>query len=369
MVVTNEAGVLLDLLAPSNAGDDVHYLSGILIPGLINAHCHLELSHFKGVVKEVTGLPDFLLAVVARRKVPQDSAFVQEKIAAAIAEMSANGIVGVGDICNTTDAIAAKKTSTLHWRNLIEVLNFSDDTLAQRLEHNNKVLQAHLSEGLAHSGFTAHAPYSVSSATFEAINKATKGGVVSVHNQETEAEDELFREGTGALLQLYDLTGTPAPIPSGQSSLKTWLPIFTQGQTVLLVHNTFTQKEDIRFAQAHADKHNLKLVWCLCPGANKYIENKLPPLAMLLEEGCVIALGTDSNSSNWQLSIAAEVKWLTDAFPQIPIEVLLEAATRNGAEALGWNHLGKLEKNLKPGLSLLHTDNDGNITGTSERVI
>jgi cytosine/adenosine deaminase-related metal-dependent hydrolase len=282
--------------------------------------------------------------------------------------MQAGGIVGVGDICNTTDAIAVKKERDIHWHNLIEVLNFSDVALQERLVQNMKILDGHLAAGLTDSGLTAHAPYSVTEATFSAINAATRGRVISVHNQETAAENELFTKGTGALLQLYSLTGTPPPLPSGRSSIQTWLPLFTEGQTILLVHNTYTQKEDIQFAKAHAAAHGLKLYWCLCPGANRYIEDKVPPLDLLLEEGCAIVLGTDSYSSNWQLSIAAEIRLLTHAYPKAPLEVLLQAATRNGAAALGWKHLGKLQKGPKPGLALLHTDRDGNVTGTSERV-
>lgn len=369
VVVMNEAGELLDLLAPGAIDGEVQKMPGILLPGLINAHCHLELSHFKGRIKEGTGLSHFLLEVVAMRKQPQNTQWVQEKIRAAIAEMRAEGIVGVGDICNTTDAIAAKKESGLHWCNLVEVLNFSDAALEQRLAHNKEVLEAYTNAGLTHSGLTAHAPYSVTAATFHAINTATRGSILSVHNQETGAENELFEKGTGALLPLYNLTGTPPPPASGRSSMQTWLPHFTEEQTILLVHNTFTQKEDIEFAKAHAAANGLKLFWCLCPGTNRYIEDKVPPLEGLLQENCTIVLGTDSYSSNWQLSIAAEVRLLTQAYPRVSLEVLLQAATRNGAEALGWHHLGKLEKGTKPGLALLHTDKNGTLAGTAERVM
>lgn len=368
VVVMNEQGEVVDLTQPGAAGSDVQHLPGILLPGLVNAHCHLELSHFKGSMAEKKGLPAFLLEVVSKRREAQDPEWVQAQIRAAAAEMHRNGIAGVGDICNTADAIAVKKESPLRWRNFIEVLNFTDAALQDRLLHNQKILESHLAAGLADSCLTAHAPYSVTAAAFKAINAATTNSIVSVHNQETSAEDELFEQGTGPLLQLYSLTGTPPPGPTGKSSLQTWLPYFTQGQTVVLVHNTDTQKKDLQFAKAHAALHGLKLVWCLCPGANKYIEDKLPPLDLLLEENCIIALGTDSYSSNWQLSIAAEIRLLTLAYPQVPLEALLQAATRNGAEALGFCHLGKLEKGKTPGLALLHTDARGAVTGTSERV-
>jgi cytosine/adenosine deaminase-related metal-dependent hydrolase len=259
-------------------------------------------------------------------------------------------------------------SSSLHWHNLVEVLNFLDATLPERLHHNEQVLEAHLTAALQSSVLTPHAPYSVSPATFQVLNHATAGKTISVHNQETPAEDELFYKGGGDFCQLYNLTGTPPPAPTHRSSLQTWLPFFTKEQTILLVHNTFTKKEDIVFAHEHAAKHGLKLVFCLCPNANKYIEETLPPLELFTQTGCTLTLGTDSYSSNWQLSIAAEIKLLADHFSQVPLETLLQAATLNGADAFGWSHLGRLEKGKRPGLALLHLNDVGELTGTSERV-
>lgn len=368
VVIINENGVLIDLLPLQEAGAGVQKLSGILLPGLINAHCHLELSHFKQLIPPGGGLVKFLLAVVNKRKEPWKSTFIQESIQAALGEMKANGIVGVGDICNTTDAIAAKKAASFAWYNLVEVLNFSDASFEGRWAHNRKVLEMHLAEGLTSSMLTPHASYSVSPATFIALNAATKGKVISVHNQETPAEDQLFAYGGGDFLQLYELTGTAPLGPSGKRSLQTWLSFFTNGQTVLLVHNTYTAQEDIQFAREHAARYGLKLVFCLCPGANKFIEDTLPPLPLFLAEGCTLVLGTDSYSSNWQLSIAAEIKLLAESFPQVPLEVLLQAATNNGAQAFGWEQLGRLAKGARPGLVLLHTDEGERLTGTAERV-
>lgn len=367
VVAVDGNGVIQDLL-PQSAGGEVQKLEGILTPGLINAHCHLELSHFKNLIEEGTGLVPFLMRVVAMRKKEWRPEEIQENIGAAAAEMQINGITGIGDICNTTDAIATKVASRLFFRNFIEVLNFSDANLSERMVHNSKVLEAHFQAGLAGATLSPHAPYSVSLATFAALNEATAGAIISIHNQESAAETELFRNGTGAFLELYGLTGTPPPQPTGKSSLQWWLPFFTKGQTIVLVHNTFTQKEDILFAKAHAEQYNLKLVWCLCPGANKYIENALPPLPLFLEQGCTLALGTDSYSSNQQLSIAAEIKWLTDAYPEVPLESLLQAATSGGSGALGWPQLGRLEKGMTPGLALLHTDPQGKLTGSSRKV-
>lgn len=369
VVVVNNEGRIIDLTTTAEAGADVEHLNGILTPGLINAHCHLELSHFKNKIEPGGGLVKFLLSVVSKRKEPWPEDWKREQIAAAATEMQAAGIVGVGDICNTTDAIATKLESGMEWHNLVEVLNFTDETLPPRLAHNQQVLDAHLAAGLRSTVLTPHAPYSVSCATFEALNKATANQIISIHNQETGPETELFQKGSGDFFQLYALTGTPPLGCTGKSSLQSWLPYFTKGQKIVLVHNTFTQKEDLDFAQRHADQHGLELAFCLCPNANLYIEGKLPQVNLFLEAGCKLVLGTDSYSSNWQLSIAAEMKALLDHFPELPLEMLLTAATSNGADAFNWPHLGRLQKGIAPGLTLLHTNTEGNLTGSSRRVM
>ena len=353
VLVVGEEGQIEAILPASEAPDkETEVYDGILMPGMINSHCHLELSHFKGVIPCGTGLVEFLMCVVRTRK---DLPLAVEQLAQAEREMYEEGIAGVADICNTTDALVVKKGSPLEWHNLVEVLNFRDENLAQRLAHFNEVVGAHRQMGLS-SVLTPHAPYSVSKGTFEALNEATAGSIISVHNQETKAENELFKSGSGDFLRLYTAFNTglsPFEVPGG-NSIRAWLPHFTKGQTILLVHNTFTEEADIAFAQAHAKKYGLTLVFCLCPNANLYIENALPPVDLFIQHGCRVVLGTDSYSSNWRLSIASEVATIAKHFTHLPLETLLQWATLNGAEALGWKHLGRLAPGLKPGVVLLN---------------
>jgi aminodeoxyfutalosine deaminase len=353
-VLVVAGGGRIEAIVPAPAAPDpeTETYEGILMPGMINSHCHLELSHFKGVIPCGTGLVDFLIGVVRSR---QDLPLVVDQLVQAEREMYEEGIVGVADICNTVDALAVKKGSALEWHNLVEVLNFRDENLAQRLAQYNEVAAAHRQAALS-TILTPHAPYSVSRGTFEALNEATAGGIVSVHNQETKAENELFNSGSGDFLRLYAAFNTglsPFEVVGG-NSLRAWLPYFTKGQTILLVHNTFMEEADIVFAQEHAERYGLNLVFCLCPNANLYIENALPPVDLLLRHGCRVVLGTDSYSSNWRLSIASEIATLAKHFPQIPLETVLQWATLNGAEALGWSHLGRLASGLSPGVVLLN---------------
>lgn len=343
------------VIPESEEGDEIETFSGILMPGFINCHCHLELSHLKGKIEAGKGLVPFLLSVIGMRQ--SEGAEKNRAMEAAATELYNNGVAGVADICNTTDAITAKKNSPLKWQSFVEVLNVLDAKLPERLELYKKITDEHNINNLP-AVLVPHAPYSISAETFKALNTTTAGAVISIHNGETAAENEIFKTGTGAFLGLYAAMGLQAsPLEiSGKGSLQTWLPHFTNGQTILLIHNTFISEEDILFAKEHARKYDLNLVYCLCPNANLYIENRLPPVDLLLKHDCAIVLGTDSYSSNWQLSIAAEIKTLRKVFPQLPLATILGWATANGAAALRWNSLGAFERGKKPGVVLLKAD-------------
>lgn len=356
ILVVRDDGVIEDLVLENEVHDDVETFDGILVPGLINCHCHLELSHLKGVIPPRTGLVPFLMDVVSKRG--DQEAIKAEKIALAEGELFQKGIVAVADICNTADAVAVKKSSKIQWYNLIEVLNIRDENLGAALNNYESVLQQHLDAGLR-SVLTPHAPYTISDATFKALNERTAGKVISIHNSETRSEDELFQRGTGEFLKLFRHFGFEASpfAVSGRSSLQTWLPYFTKGQTILLVHNTFMSEEDILFAKAHAAQYNLKLIYCLCPNANLYIENTLPPVDLLIKHDCHIVLGTDSYSSNWQLNIMSEIKTVQQYFPHVKLETLLRWATGNAAAVWGFEKLGTLKKGSQPGVVLLNETN------------
>ena len=355
VLVLNHEGRVEALIPADEAGEEVEKYNGILTPGFINAHCHVELSHLKGKVTAGKGLIDFLMEVVENRTKYNEGK--EEAISAAVAEMQRNGIVGVGDICNTTDAINAKQQSAMQWHSFVEVLNFTDASLKQRMKHFKTVREAHAEAGLI-AVLCGHAPYSVTAATWKAINKSTEGQVISVHNQETAAENDLFLTGNGDFDRFYNkLSLNLSPFPSiGQSSLQTWLPHFTDGQTILLVHNLFVNEEDIVFAKTHAAKHGLNLVYCLCPNANLYIENQLPPIDLLLQHQCAIVLGTDSYSSNYELNMVSELKTLLEHFSQLTLEKVLQWITSNGAAAFDWSALGAFQKGKHPGVVLLQND-------------
>jgi cytosine/adenosine deaminase-related metal-dependent hydrolase len=371
VLITDESGKVESIAPVSEAGDDIQCFSGILSPGLINCHCHLELSHLKNVIPPHTGLIEFLCSVVTKRDFPRE--VIDSEIAKAEKEMYDNGIVAVGDIGNTDDTAEIKSKSKIRWQNFVEVLGFTDEKADENINHykqiantlEQKLLQSSPRDGgqtsnLKHrTSLVPHAPYSISPKTFKLINELTKDQVISIHNQEHPAEDVLYKTGGGEYLKLFKIFGinnSPFPV-TGLSSIRSVLPHFNNGQTIFLVHNTFMPEEDVVFAKENAEMNGLTLVWCLCINANLYIENKVPPVEMLMKHNCTIVLGTDSYSSNWQLSIAKEMQSIKKYFPLVPLETILQWATINGAKALTWDdELGSFEKGKRPGITLIEND-------------
>jgi cytosine/adenosine deaminase-related metal-dependent hydrolase len=355
VLIMDEDGKVMEIVAEMDAGEGIERFRGLLCPGFINAHCHLELSHLKNTIPPHTGLIPFLLDVVSKRD--HEQSLILDCIENAEKEMELEGIVAVGDICNTSITLQSKCNSKIKWNNFIEVLGMKDEKAEANLLHYEGILDAF--NGAAtnmKSSLVPHAPYSISNKTFEAINNRTGHSIVSMHSQENPAEDELYAKGTGDFIRLFNKLGlaeSPFPV-SGKSSLQSCLPYFNKQQRMILVHNTFTTAEDIVFALDHAKEYLSGIHFCICANANLYIENQMPPIDLLMKHKAEIVLGTDSYSSNWQLSIAAEIRTIRKELPEIPLQRILQWATINGARALERDDaLGSFEPGKKPGIVLL----------------
>jgi cytosine/adenosine deaminase-related metal-dependent hydrolase len=355
VLITDEAGIIIDIVDEKNAGEDVEKLNGILCPGFINAHCHLELSHMKGHIPKHTGLVDFILKVVIERHFDEQEIF--DAIENAEDEMLQNGIVAVGDICNNTHSIPQKTKARLQYHNFIEASGFIPALAKNRFEKSIAILEEYrTTNSQKRETITPHAPYSVSPGMFSMINDLPNNNLLTIHNQETEAENEFFENGTGDLLRLYKQMGIDISFfkPTCKTSLQTWLPHFTKEQSIILVHNVCTSAEDLEFVKLQTANCKLQTFYCLCPNANLYISNTLPDVNMLMKHTENIVLGTDSLASNDELSIWAEIKTLQQNFKEIDLAVLLKWATSNGAKALQMDSsLGSFEQGKQPGILLL----------------
>jgi len=323
----------------------------------------------KGLIPEQTGLIDFVFNIVTQRNRFMDEQ-VQQAIADAETEMITNGIVAVGDICNTISTLQQKQLGRLYYYNFIETSGWIPSIAGNRFEKSTAFLHAFETLNNHHllhqssSSYAPHAPYSVSEPLWALMKPHFSGKTTTIHNQETRFEDDLFLNGTGDFVRMYQMMNIDNSFyqPSGKSSLQTYLPQLKNASNVLLVHDTFIQVDDIAFVRQQSITNQQDIYFCLCVNANLYIENALPPLNLLAKHPDAIVVGTDSLASNHGLSILDELKTIQSHFPVITVTHLLQWATANGAAALQLqDKLGSFEKGKIPGIILLENVPEGNI--------
>ena len=321
------------------------FYNGVLAPGFVNAHCHLEFSHLKGVAPPRAGMAGFLETVM--KPVGTAGETAQQL---ADEQMRREGIVAVGDICNTAVSFGMKQKSAMYYHSFIEVAGLSEQVTETRKSTAAGLLKKAEQAGLV-ATVTPHAPYSMNEALFTyAVEAAQHQCILSIHNQESEEENTLFLRGGGALHTLFSSLGFPVPPPTGLTSVHRILPLLRETTRLLLVHNTVTSEADYEAVQAATRN----VSWVLCPNSNRYITGLVPPAGMFFSKGAPVAIGTDSLASNTQLSVLEELKTLAQHFPQIPLETLLQWATYGGAQALRKEQeLGVLEPGKRPGLVLI----------------
>lgn len=366
VLTLSDDGEVLDLGEMQEESEGVEFYSGALVPGFVNAHCHLELSYLRGEIPEHTGLSNFLLSVVSAR-----GKFSEEQILRAIppadAQMYATGTVAVGDISNSSISFASKAASPIFYHTFVEALDLWRGKVEELLSYAQHLLDEAQKHKLSAS-LTAHAPYSTSAAVLSAL--AQKSRHMSIHNQECAEENLFFEQGRGALYKLYSAFAT-LPHATGKTSIHHTLENILGVEKLLLVHNTHTSAEDYDYVNAFARCKNIS--WVLCPRSNLYIENALPPVRMLRSKGASIALGTDSLSSNHSLNMPDELICLSQYFPDIPLNEMLRWATLGGAEALKLEHtLGSFERGKQPGVVLLENldfDNMAITPATTSRLL
>lgn len=352
VVTTDDRGKIVDISPNFAESGDIARYRGVLIPGFINAHCHLELSHMKGIVPTGTGLVPFIEKVVSLRNFPHEE--ILDAIDRADREMYQNGIVAVGDISNQTDTFSAKARSSLLYYTFVEMFDFLNPGLTEGVvKQYTEVYEAALAQDTGEVSLSPHSPYTVSNRLFQVINECNRSGVaVSIHNQETVEEHKFFTHKEGQLLDFFSRFGIDVDHfqPTGISSIHYTIEHLSRAFRTLMVHNTTTTAEDIRKAQ----QWNPEVYWVTCPNANLYIENRLPRYEAFLEENAKMCIGTDSLTSNWQLDILEEMKTIKRYQSYISESELILWATLNGAKALGFEStLGSLEVGKSPGINLL----------------
>ena len=332
----------------------LEFYPGLLVPGFVNAHCHLELSHLQGYIPPGGGLAGFLTSISTGRFSPEETILAAASQADRIMHFA--GISAVGDISNTSITLEIKKKSPILYHTFAEVMGLSPDVATARFEVGREVVRLFREAGLR-ATMTPHAPFSLSAGLWELFaGESELRSLVSIHHDESTEERELLGQQAGPMADAFrDMGLDLSAIPKEAGHLPTLLERYLRSSVCLAVHNTVSDREKLRdlFTRGKA-RHGQSpqiTIPVICPLSNLYITNTLPDIEALMELQLPVCLGTDSLASNPGLSILEEMKGVTSRLPDIPFALLLEWATINGARALGFGGLlGSLEPGKRPGV-------------------
>ena len=354
LIVTDD-GEVLGVFPKSDINEtlcEIYHYNGILCPGFVNTHCHLELSWAKELISEGGGLDSFVRKLEILRKCASGP-YLATAIKKEAHEMALSGIVATADTANDNHTLGYKSKSKEYFYTFVEVFG-SNPAFAKVILDKAELLKSQFENNLGSgkASFAPHATYSLSAELFKLVATAANGHLISIHHQENEDENLFFKDGSGPIASrrkafnpdLPDFKGT------GKRPMESIAGYFERTQKILLVHNTVTEQQDIDFVE----NYFWNAYWCFCPNANLFIEKRLPDVNLFRANDCKITLGTDSLASNHQLSILEEMKTIQKYFPEIALPELINWATLNGAKFLGLEHkLGSFEKGKKPGIVLI----------------
>ena len=309
-----------------------------ILPGLVNAHTHLELSWMRHRIPPSDSMPAWASRLMSLRR--EQGSDPPEPIAAAIRESRAAGTALVGDVTNTLAAYDLLSASRLSGAVFHEVLGFNSPSPQQLVESAQAALnRLALAHGWRRS-IVPHAPFSVSPALFEAIRNVAGDLPVSVHLGESAEEMAFLRDGTGPWRDLLARIGAwnEQWRPPGCGPVEYLDQLGLVNDRLLAVHGTQLQASELaRLAAARA-------TLVTCPRSNRWTGAGTPPVESFYESGVRVAIGTDSLASVENLSVFSELAQVRILAPHVPAARLLESATVAGAEALGFaNEFGTIE--------------------------
>jgi cytosine/adenosine deaminase-related metal-dependent hydrolase len=351
-IVVGDAGEVLEVGAasdvlPHHAGPAVERVRGVVFPGLVNAHTHVELSSLRGKVAGGHGFMAWVDRLVTTRneRDPEEDA---DAIGRGVEELVRSATVAVGDVSNTLAPVGALARAGIGGSVFHEVIGMDRsaafgrmDRLRVEVEANVPAWPTELAYAPApHTLYTLH--LDAARALLDSVRE--RGERTSLHLAEHAAERRAIEHGDGPLptwfaerfkarpswpqRALFDVAGEVGALRAG----------------VLLVHLTDARPDEL--ARVAASSASV----VLCPRSNLYIEGRLPPFLAVRAAGIEAALGTDSLASNTSLDVLAEARALGDRFPSVPAVELVRMATWNGARALGRDDLGRIARGSRPGI-------------------
>lgn len=354
-IVIDDFGKIREILTQDEQSsfidkDRIIYLTGILAPGFVNTHCHLELSTYREAVPPGCTIDGFIRALEKAKKttnIDLNASFKADE------EMWNEGIVAVSDISNSANTIEVKRCSKIHYHTFVEVFG-SNSEYAEKIFEKGKRIKEQFSNHNLFATITPHSLYACSENLTTLIQKNSQRSL-SIHFMESTEENDFFKHRKGAIIERAEAFGVK--VEQYKNDRKPPSEIATialsQNQKTLFVHNTMSSQKDFELLTTF-----FRDGWfCLCPLSNLYIEKRLPNIDLLNNMSNNITIGTDSLASNYRLSILEELKTIASHFPKIPTETLLKWGTENGAKFMGIEaSYGTLEIGKAPGLNHIHSN-------------
>jgi aminodeoxyfutalosine deaminase len=313
----------------------------VILPGLVNAHTHLELSWMAGLVPPSESMGKWIRSLMTLRRNASPPEDVQRQAAAAaVMDARACGTSAFGDIGNTFMAAAVLADARMPAVLFHELIGFgAGDVRARAAEGASRIMQAvrpPVTPGLA-----PHAPYSVSPDLFRAVAEEAAAHRLpsSVHLAESRDEVEFLMTGRGdiadTLKQLGAWNDAWSPPGIDPAAYLDGLGVLRPG--LLAVHATQLSSSAL---SRLADRG---CVIVSCPRSNRWVGAGDPPLAAFYASGASVALGTDSLASVQDLNLFSEMAQVRRLAPRVPARQILASATRAGATALGFgSELGSI---------------------------
>ncbi len=357
-----------EILSVGQCSDTEEVIRGALVPGFVNAHCHVELSHLHKKFRKGTGMAGFIDQINELR----DWAGKEVKTSLVrqwMDKMWNDGVSAMADISNDDSSFEVKKDHPMYTRTFLEVFG-SEPEMCEGVMAEVKALKEIADAAGIDAAPTPHSCYTMSPQLLSASADAgLSEGWLSYHSQESQEEEDLLLTGSGAMYENRKRSGMSTPPVTGESSLKYFIDRLAAvrpapyDEHILLVHNVCLSQGDIDAAR----KVMKNVFWAVCPLSNIFIHDALPPIQLMRDNGLNIMVGTDSLSSNDDLDMVKELICLHENFPQVPMTELLEWACRNGADFLGKGDvLGSLTPGKRPGIVLITgMDDDGCLTADS----
>jgi cytosine/adenosine deaminase-related metal-dependent hydrolase len=361
-VVVGARGDVVDVgpagsVLPRHAGVAVQRVRGVLLPGLVNAHTHLELSALRGQVPGGSGFVPWVERLIGARaelRPEQD----REAIALAVSELDAAGTVAVGEVTNSLAAVKELARRGLVGCVFHEVFGVERDALERRVAALSRLVQEEVgdwpSADLAYTP-TPHTLYTTHPEVVRRLVREARerGARASVHLAEHPAERRFLEHGDGPVADWYesrlkirrDGLEWPSRTPVAFAD-----DLGVLAPHVLAVHLTDARPEELELVALR------EVPVVLCPRSNLLIETRLPPLLAMRAAGVRPALGTDSLASSASLDVLGDARALGDRFPIVPAEELLRMATWAGAQALGRSDVGRIARGARPGLLAIDGD-------------